>query len=94
MTDTGKRNIIVLMEQRFTDFPGAAEYVKELIENERPKGNWIVTAQDNEGIHRIQCSCCGYERGSDFSDYITVTFDTMPPFCEKCGADLRGVKDE
>lgn len=56
---------------------------------ERPTGGWIVTAEDNEGVHRIQCPFCGYEKGSDFVDYITVTFERMPPFCENCGARLE-----
>ena len=58
--------------------------------NKRPQGAWIITAEDNEGIHRIQCPFCGYEKGSDFIDYITVTFERTPPFCENCGAGLRG----
>lgn len=55
---------------------------------ERPKGKWVVTAEDNEGIHRIQCPFCRYEKGSDFIDYITVTFEKLPPFCEYCGAEM------
>lgn len=61
--------------------------------NDRPKGEWIVTAEDNEGIHRIQCPFCRYEKGSDFIDYITVTFEKFPPFCENCGAELRGKEE-
>lgn len=57
---------------------------------ERPQGEWIITAEDSEGIHRIQCPFCGYEKGSDFIDYITVTFEKLPPFCESCGAELKG----
>ena len=64
----------------------------ELLEcqsNLRPQGKWIVTAEDNEGVHRIQCPFCGYEKGTDFIDYITVTFEKMPPFCENCGVKLK-----
>lgn len=57
---------------------------------ERPDGKWIITAEDSEGIHRIQCPFCRYEKGSDFIDYITVTFENFPPFCESCGAELKG----
>lgn len=56
----------------------------------RPKGYWIVTAEDTEGIHRIQCPFCKYEKGTDFASLITVTFEKFPPFCEKCGAALQG----
>lgn len=68
---------------------------KELqeVETERPQGEWIVTAEDNDGIHRIQCPFCRYEKGSDFIDYITVTFEKFPPFCENCGADMRGKEE-
>ena len=57
---------------------------------ERPQGKWIITSEDTEGIHHIECPFCKYEKGSDFEPYIRVTFDKLPPFCEKCGADLRG----
>lgn len=59
---------------------------------ERPNGKWIITAEDSEGVHRIQCPFCRYEKGSDFIDYITVTFENFPPFCESCGAELRGTE--
>ena len=57
-------------------------------QNERPQGKWLITAEDSEGIHRIQCPFCRYEKGSDFIDYITVTFEKLPPFCESCGAKM------
>lgn len=63
-------------------------------EPERPQSKWIITAEDSEGIHRIQCPFCGYEKGSDFIDYIIVTFEKFPPFCESCGAELRGKEDD
>ena len=58
--------------------------------NERQRGEWMVTAEDNDGIHRIECPFCRYEKGSDYIDYIMVTFEKLPPFCENCGADMRG----
>lgn len=58
----------------------------------RPQGMWLITAEDSEGIHRIQCPFCRYEKGSDFIDYITVTFEKLPPFCESCGAEMRKEK--
>ena len=61
--------------------------------NERPHDKWLITAEDSEGIHRIQCPFCRYEKGSDFIDYITVTFEKLPPFCESCGADMRGEEE-
>lgn len=60
---------------------------------ERPKGEWIVTAEDNDGVHRICCPFCFYEKGSNNTDPIIVTFTNFPKFCENCGADLRGDKE-
>lgn len=61
-----------------------------VFERKRPQGEWVITAEDSDGIHRIQCPFCRYEKGSDFIDYIIVTFEKFPPFCENCGAALRG----
>lgn len=58
--------------------------------SERPQGEWIVTAEDNDGIHRICCPFCSYEKGSNSTDPIIVTFSNFPKFCENCGADMRG----
>lgn len=60
--------------------------------NERLKGEWIITSEDTEGIHHIKCPFCKYEKGSEFEPYIKVTFDKLPCFCEKCGADMREEK--
>ena len=76
-------------EQKKWDFANINE-CEYYADKDKPKGEWIVTAEDNEGIHRIQCPFCGYEKGTDFIDYITVTFEKMPPFCENCGAELKG----
>jgi len=56
---------------------------------ERPQGEWIVTAEDNDGVHRICCPFCSYEKGSNNTDNIIVTFSNFPKFCENCGADMR-----
>lgn len=56
---------------------------------ERPQGEWIVTAEDNDGVHRICCPFCSYEKGSNNTDTIIVTFTDFPKFCENCGADMR-----
>lgn len=67
----------------------AEEQAKQIL-NGIPTGKWIITAEDNDGVHRIQCPFCRYEKGSDFIDYITVTFEKFPPFCENCGAKMDG----
>lgn len=59
-------------------------------ERERPQGEWIVTAEDNDGVHRICCPFCHYEKGSNNTDTIIVTFTDFPKFCENCGADMKG----
>ena len=59
-------------------------------ELDRPKGEWVVTAEDNDGVHRICCPFCSYEKGSNNIDPIIVTFTNFPKFCENCGADMRG----
>lgn len=56
----------------------------------RPQGTWIVTAEDNHGVHRICCPFCHFEKGRENSSIITVTFTKFPNFCEKCGAKLKG----
>ena len=63
---------------------------RQFIINKRPQGAWIVVNQDNEGIHEIKCPFCQYSKGSDFSSILTVTFERLPPFCEKCGSELGG----
>ena len=57
---------------------------------ETPKGEWIVTSEDNNGVHRICCPFCSYEKGSNNTDTIIVTFTDFPNFCEKCGAKMKG----
>lgn len=63
-----------------------------LLEVLRPRGKWIVTAEDNDGVHRICCPFCSYEKGSNNTDPIIVTFTDFPKFCENCGADMGGAK--
>ena len=53
------------------------------------QGEWLVTAEDNDGVHRICCPFCSYEKGSNNTDPIIVTFSNFPKFCENCGADMQ-----
>jgi hypothetical protein len=62
-------------------------------EPERLKGEWIVTAEDNDGVHRICCPFCSYEKGINNTYHIIVTFTNFPKFCENCGADMRDEKE-
>ena len=57
---------------------------------EPKQGEWIVTAEDNDGVHRICCPFCSYEKGSNNTDPIIITFNDFPKFCENCGANMRG----
>lgn len=57
---------------------------------QRPKGEWIVTTEDNHGVHRICCPFCHYEKGSNNTDPIIVAFTDFPNFCERCGASMKG----
>ena len=57
------------------------EYQTEVAD--RPKGEWIADEHRNE----IECSVCG-ERHSYGSEPIDEKF--YPPFCQWCGADMRG----
>ena len=69
----------------------AAEEIKQYkLDELRPQGEWVVTAEDNDGVHRICCPFCSYEKGSNNTDPIIVTFANFPKFCENCGADMRG----
>ena len=76
-----------------TDKRGYTRAVKLLLYEEKPQGDWIITSEDTEGIHHIECPFCKYEKGSDFEPYIRVTFDKLPPFCEKCGAQMGGKEE-
>lgn len=60
-----------------------------IVEQIRPKGEWIICNQDNDGIHKIECPFCKYTKGTEFGDLFTLTFEYLPPYCEKCGADMR-----
>jgi len=74
-----------------TDFSmSLVKMALKILEDAKPQGEWIVINQDNEGIHEIKCPFCQYSKGGDFSAILTVTFERFPPFCESCGADLRG----
>ena len=69
----------------------AIDMAIEALENERPKGYWILSqSQDKEdtdnGNYRFECSNCGY------SD--THSKATEVPYCWKCGADMGGESDE
>ena len=71
------------------------ETLVDILDKEKLRGEWIVTAEDNDGVHRICCPFCSYEKGSNNTDPIIVTFSNFPKFCENCGAELKGgVSDE
>ncbi len=64
-------------------------------EKARVQGKWIVTAEDDHGVHRICCPFCHYEKGRENSSIITVTFTKLPNYCENCGAGLKvGVEND
>ena len=49
----------------------------------RPTGGWIQNAPEGQGIDPPYiCSICGHAES------------TRTPFCEQCGADMRGEKNE
>ena len=79
-----------------TEFWCICEMAKMYMQGVRPvypvklHGEWIITSEDTEGIHHIKCPFCKYEKGSECTPYIKVTFDKLPYFCENCGADMRG----
>lgn len=51
--------------------------------SERPKGEWIQNAPEGQGIDPPYiCSICGHAES------------TRTPFCEQCGADMRGADNE
>ena len=70
-----------------TEEQEALSLAEEALENERPKGHWILSqSQDKEdtdnGNYRFECSNCGY------SD--THSKATEVPYCWHCGADMMG----
>lgn len=60
-------------------------------EVERPQGEWNILQKDDNGIHEIECPFCKYSKGGRFAS-VGVTFHKLPPFCESCGADMRGAE--
>lgn len=78
------------MEQ--LEFAYNSGYAEAKSKYEKPKGKWIITAEDNNGVHRICCPFCNYEAGSNNNDVIIVTYETLPNYCESCGADMRDKK--
>ena len=53
---------------------------------ERKKGKWILTEDDD--YEYCTCSECGYQNGENWMIGSDI------PFCEMCGADMRGREDE
>lgn len=51
------------------------------------RGHWYMISYDEAG-----CSCCGYDRSTPFESTREAKekWDELPPFCEMCGADMRG----
>lgn len=67
-------------EQMIQHFIGVIKYAPS-VEPERPKGEWIQNAPEGQGVDPPYiCSICGYAES------------TRTPFCEQCGADMRGKK--
>ena len=67
-------------EQMIKHFIGVIEYAPP-VESERPKGEWIQNAPEGQGIDPPYiCSICGHAES------------TRTPFCEQCGADMKGEK--
>lgn len=102
MTDVGKRNIIKLMESRFTDFPEAIRYVSELIQkealfNEKPRGGWKLHKRGDfidiicPFCHHLRIISYGYNCSVDEAlNHLNTEEDrVLPIYCERCGAYLK-----
>ena len=61
------------------------------VESERPRGGWNILQKDDTGVHEIECPFCKYSKGGRFAS-VRVTFHELPPFCEACGAAMRGAE--
>ena len=55
------------------------DYAFRAIENERPQGEWID---------------CGNYYKCPFCENWVLTSEGKPKFCDECGADMRGDKNE
>lgn len=67
-----------------------AQWNEFMKEHKRPHGKWKKTGEEyyNWSNHVvIKCSLCGYVK--DIPD-LTMA----PHFCEKCGADMRGGRED
>ena len=67
------------------DFEEVLDAIPTADVRENIKGRWILTEDDN--YEYCTCSECGYQNGENW------TIGSDIPFCEMCGADMRGDKE-
>ena len=64
------------------------QFAQEIENLKRPQGEWITYKTPNDEIWQIECNSCHYTKGSKW-----VVFNALPPYCEKCGAEMKGGAD-
>lgn len=74
------KDMIARMQCRVIDIPSA--------QPERKKGEWIY----KNDLKQYFCSECGYP-SLTYDDTYIYGMD-LPNYCEDCGTDMRGEKDE
>lgn len=67
-----------------------AKLVEGIAENAKPQGEWKIT--QDEKFYHYKCPFCGFWATGDF--LRTNDNLDLPNFCEKCGVDLRGDKND
>lgn len=76
------KNRMFFIHEEDNDHPIAVIKVGDLLEFNKPKGEWIV--EKNQFGDILHCSICGARpRRSEYG------YDLHDKFCNECGADMR-----
>lgn len=77
--------------ERLHEIVHEQEEIVKILDEERPKGNW-----DFAGDNMFRCTECGvlytYKQLEHLKKHTTDS--TFPNFCPRCGADMRGERNE
>lgn len=54
-----------------------------------PQSEWIEYKTFDGTTYKIECSRCHYTVGNDYTRW-----NALPPYCERCGAEMKGVNND
>ena len=85
-----KQRLIALLNKTFNEQYEKRRLLTEVHTAEALIANGVTIRERGEWKDNTFCSRCGYF-AEDGEGHIMMSFDD---FCPRCGADMRGVKDE